>query len=119
MFLEEPEQNLHPALQSKLADLFYEVWQNTVGRVRFVFETHSEYLVRRFQVIAAQEIERGNYTTDEINGNIKVVYFPVNKDTYPMDFDDYGYFIRDFDSGFFDEAGRSYRELVRMERGIK
>ena len=70
-------------------------------------------------MIAAQEIERGNYTTDEINDNIKVVYFPVNKDPYPMDFDDYGYFIRDFDSGFFDEAGRSYRELVRMERGIK
>ena len=119
MFLEEPEQNLHPALQSKLADLFYEVWKNTGGRVRFVVETHSEYLVRRLQVIAAQEIGRGNYTTDEINDDIKVVYFPVNKDPYSMDFDDYGYFIRDFDSGFFDEAGRSYRELVRMERGIK
>ena len=117
--IEEPEQNMHPALQSKLADLFYEVWKNKGGKVRFVVETHSEYLVRRLQVIAAQEIERGNYTTDEINDNIKVVYFPVNKDPYPMDFDDYGYFIRDFDRGFFDEAGRSYRELVRIERGIQ
>lgn len=119
LIVEEPEMNMHPKMQSLLADLFYEAFNLSKGSLQFVVETHSEYLVRRLQVIAAQEIERGNYTTDEINDNIKVVYFPVNKDPYPMDFDDYGYFIRDFDSGFFDEAGRSYRELVRMERGIK
>lgn len=119
LIVEEPEMNMHPKMQSLLADLFYEAFNLSKGNLQFVVETHSEYLVRRLQVIAAQEIERGNYTTDEINDNIKVVYFPVNKDPYPMDFDDYGYFIRDFGSGFFDEAGRSYRELVRMERGIK
>ena len=117
LIIEEPEINLHPNRQSLLADLMLDLF-NTFG-IQVIVETHSEYLVRKMQVIAAQEIERGNYTTDEINDNIKVVYFPVNKDPYPMDFDDYGYFIRDFDSGFFDEAGRSYRELVRMERGIK
>lgn len=119
LIVEEPEMNMHPKMQSLLADLFYEAFNLSKGNLQFVVETHSEYLVRRLQVIAAQEIERGNYTTDEINDNIKVVYFPVNKDPYPMDFDDYGYFIRDFGSGFFDEAGRSYRELVRMERRIK
>ncbi|MBQ0121546.1 MAG: AAA family ATPase [Bacteroidales bacterium] len=119
MLIEEPEQNLHPKLQSLLADMFFEVYEKSDGRIQLVVETHSEYLVRKLQVIAAQNIERGSYTTEEVNENIKVMFFPENGCTYSMEFDDYGYFIRDFATGFFDEAGRSYRELVRMERGIK
>lgn len=47
--IEEPEQNLHPALQSKLADFFCSI-SRTHGYLCLI-ETHSEYLIRRAQVI--------------------------------------------------------------------
>lgn len=47
--LEEPEQNLHPALQSKLADLFCSL--SVIHGHPCLIETHSEYLIRRAQVI--------------------------------------------------------------------
>ena len=55
--IEEPESNLHPALQSKLADFF----TNAVNHLpflpspRFIIETHSEYLIRKLQYITGKE----------------------------------------------------------------
>ena len=117
MFLEEPEQNLHPALQSKLADLFYEVWKDANGKIRFIVETHSEYLVRRLQVIAAEKIKSG-VSVEEINEDFKVFYFPEDGTPYSMDFQRNGCFEESFGPGFFDEAGNSYRALFKLERGL-
>lgn len=117
MFLEEPEQNLHPALQSKLADLFYEVWNATKGKIRFVVETHSEYLVRRLQVTAAEKIKSG-VSVEEINEDFKVYYFPEDGVPYSMDFQRNGCFEECFGPGFFDEAGKSYRALFKLEKGL-
>ena len=119
MFLEEPEQNLHPALQSKLADLFYEVWKYTNGKIRFIVETHSEYLVRRLQVIAARLIFDGVKYTKEVNEDFKVYYFPEEGNPYSLNFRNEGHFDRKFGEGFFDEAGRSYHTLTKLERGIR
>ena len=80
MFVEEPEQNLHPSLQSRLADLFYEVWNMTKGKVRFVVETHSEYLVRKMQVIVANAILSERKSIDKVNQDIKVYYFSDKKE---------------------------------------
>ncbi len=52
VIIEEPELNLHPALQSKLADLFLDVHQ--MWGIDFLIETHSEYILRRSQVIGGQ-----------------------------------------------------------------
>lgn len=49
IIIEEPEQNLHPALQSKLADFFCSL--NREHGYHCLVETHSEYLIRRAQVI--------------------------------------------------------------------
>lgn len=117
MFLEEPEQNLHPALQSKLADLFYEVWKDANGKIRFIVETHSEYLVRRLQVIAAEKIKSG-VSVEEINEDFKVYYFPEDGTPYSMDFQRNGCFKESFGRGFFDEAGNSYRALFKLEKGL-
>lgn len=119
VFLEEPEQNLHPALQSKLADLFYEVWNDTNGKIRFVVETHSEYLVRRLQVIAARLIFDGVKYTKEVNEDFKVYYFNEEGSPYSLNFRNDGHFDRKFGEGFFDEAGRSYHTLTKLERGIR
>ncbi|MBR6989510.1 MAG: ATP-binding protein [Bacteroidaceae bacterium] len=118
-FIEEPEQNLHPALQSKLAEMFYEVWKESHGNISFIVETHSEYLVRHTQVIAAKEIDNGVYTTDEFNEVMKVYYFPEHDQPYLMGYRQNGYFERQFGKGFYDEASNSARELYKIDKGIK
>ena len=117
--IEEPEQNMHPKLQSKLADLLYEVWKESNGNLQFVVETHSEYLVRRLQVIAARLIFDGVKYTKEVNEDFKVYYFPEEGNPYSLNFRNEGHFDRKFGEGFFDEAGRSYHTLTKLERGIR
>ena len=51
--IEEPETNLHPALQSKLADLFIECYEKY--DIQFIIETHSEYLIRKLQYLIAKK----------------------------------------------------------------
>lgn len=115
IIIEEPEQNLHPALQSKLADLFKEVYNMTEGRVRFIVETHSEYLIRRSQVLVAEE----HYADEEMlekENPFKVYYFPKDGTPYDMIYRLNGHFEEAFGEGFFDEAGKWTRELIRTKR---
>lgn len=117
MFIEEPEQNLHPALQSKLADLFYEVWKESNGRIRFVVETHSEYLVRRFQVRVAMIISQAGDNIENVNHDVKVYYFQEGKTPYKqLSFKNNGRFNDKFGEGFYDEAVRSNHQLTLIER---
>lgn len=118
LYIEEPEQNLHPALQSRLAEMFYEVWKNTDGKVEFVVETHSEYLVRQTQVIAAKAIDNGEYTTDEVNDIFKVYYFPEEGLPYSMNYRQNGYFEKPFGTGFYDTSGNLSRELYKIDRRL-
>lgn len=98
ILLEEPEQNLHPAIQSKLADLLYNI--NKEFGVRFVIETHSEYLVRKTQIIVAEEY---NNSLDYIP--FKIYYLPSDeKLPYEMQYRSDGKFSNEFGEGFFDEA---------------
>jgi len=52
LILEEPETNMHPALQSKLADMI--IMAKNKFNVSFIIETHSEYLIRRLQFLVAR-----------------------------------------------------------------
>lgn len=115
--IEEPEQNMHPALQSKLADLFYEVWKESNGRIRFVVETHSEYLVRRFQVRVAMIISKAGDNIENVNHDVKVYYFQEGKTPYKqLSFKNNGRFNDKFGEGFYDEAVRSNHQLTLIER---
>ena len=64
MLLEEPEANLHPAFQSKLADLFSEVAVDYEQQL--IVETHSEYMVRKFQYLVVL-ILSGNTANSRCN----------------------------------------------------
>ena len=99
--------------------MFYEVWKESHGNISFIVETHSEYLVRHTQVIAAKEIDNGVYTTDEFNEVMKVYYFPEHDQPYLMGYRQNGYFERQFGKGFYDEASNSARELYKIDKGIK
>ncbi len=111
--IEEPEQNLHPKLQSMLADLFADIY-NDYG-FRFVIETHSEYIIRSVQNIVLQQSYNDQEELDEKNP-FKVYYFPTNRAPYDMGFMPSGRFKNKFDSGFFDEAGRLHMTIIKHER---
>ena len=104
---EEPELSLHPKLQSKLAEVFYDA--NINFGIDFIIETHSEYLVRKTQVIVA------NMKEGEMNP-FNVVYVPAGDKPYNMDYLYDGRFARPFGSGFFDEADNLAMELFLMEK---
>lgn len=105
--IEEPEQNLHPALQSRLADFFCDV--SDKGQCQFLIETHSEYLVRRIQLIAQEKFWRTDMTGDN---PFKVFYFPESGEPYDMNLLKTGEFERHFGEGFYDEASALHRELL-------
>lgn len=105
LIFEEPEQNLHPALQSKLADLFADIHKKFGYNV--IVETHSEYMIRRTQALIA---------SDEVpfeKNPFHVYYFPQGELPYDMEYKENGLFINKFGSGFFDEAGKSQMDIIR------
>jgi len=114
ILLEEPEQNLHPAVQSQLADLIYEV--NKKFDLRFIIETHSEYLVRHSQVIAAKLLFEERVSLSTINETIKVYFISQERGVVDMLFLDNAKFDDHFDEGFFDQAARESLTISRMER---
>ena len=115
IIVEEPELNLHPALQSKLADLFLDVHQKF--KIDFLIETHSEYILRRSQVmVAVNEFEIAP------NENpFCVYYFPkdLSQMPYKLEYQQDGSFNRNFGDGFFDEASSSTLELLKIKRQKK
>ena len=113
ILIEEPEQNLHPSLQSKLAELLYEI--NMSYHIRFIVETHSEYLIRRAQVLVGDMECKTQEEIDEKNP-FKVFYFPENGVPYDMGMAPTGKFLRNFDEGFFDVAAKLNMEVIRRER---
>lgn len=110
VLIEEPEQNLHPAFQSLLANLFTEVY--SLYNLRLIIETHSEYLVRRSQTLVAK-----NYVKDGefINNPFAVFYLDNAIGVYEMKYELNGKFAREFGSGFFDVSDNEALELFDME----
>lgn len=111
VILEEPEQNLHPKLQSKLAELLHELYSKY--RIRFIVETHSEYLIRKTQVMVGEL-----YNTDEkLRENpFRVYYFPSDGNPYDMEYTPSGKFAKPFGEGFFDEAANLHMAVLRNSR---
>lgn len=109
IIIEEPEQNLHPMLQSKLADMFYEI--HRAYGFRFIVETHSEYLIRKTQVIVRDF--HNHYHTLEGNP-FKIYYFNSENDQpyYEIEYQKDGCFANDFGKGFFDEASSLALEIL-------
>ena len=112
IIFEEPEQNLHPNLQSKLADLFLDVHKRF--GINVLVETHSEYLVRRSQVLVAEAKYKDEQELAD-KCSFKVYYFPENETPYDMEYQITGAFKNNFGDGFFDEAGKMDIIVLRNE----
>ncbi|MBP5335907.1 MAG: AAA family ATPase [Bacteroidales bacterium] len=104
LLIEEPEIHLHPRLQSLLADM---IWELAIKyKIRSIVETHSEYLVRRIQVICAKYATEQKISNNEMKDKcpVRVFYFEKGKGAYDLEIQSNGKFKNEFGSGFFDEA---------------
>ena len=117
IIIEEPEQNLHPKMQSYLADLFY--YLAKYKDIRMLIETHSEYLIRKSQVIVSEENFSDIQELEE--NNLFWVYYLPSDDSapYKMQYTISGRFANKFGEGFFDEAGKANLITLRKEKGLK
>ena len=109
IIIEEPEQNLHPKMQSYLADLFY--YLAKYESLRMLIETHSEYLIRKSQVLVAEEKYSDQEELDD-NNPFWVYYLPSDDSApYEMKYRTDGKFSNEFGTGFFDTASNLAFEL--------
>ena len=99
--IEEPEIHLHPRYQSLLAEMFYDAYK-TYG-IHFIIETHSEYLIRKSQVIVAGLQYESNKDAEE-KCPFRTYYMPKDGKPYSLGYRKDGKFVEEFGSGFYDEA---------------
>jgi predicted ATPase len=113
LILEEPEANLHPNLQSKLADVL--VYIQTIINIKFIIETHSEYFIRKLQYLTAKK---------ELKTDDSVIYY-FNDDKYVTNkepkvkeifINEDGGLTDSFGPGFFDEATKLQFDLIKLNR---
>ena len=114
IFIEEPEIHLHPALQSKLAEMFLYAYKKY--NIRFIVETHSEYLVRKLQTLVAKR--------ELIPDDVSLFYLydpnpekrPVNTPQVKKINIKYDGRLDDtFGEGFFDEADNMAMDLLSIK----
>lgn len=117
--IEEPEIHLHPAYQSMLADMIVEAYK--AFNIHFIIETHSEYLVRKLQVLVAA---KGNEEDLQIsNDEISIIYVNSPKvveekgvpQVKKIGVQEDGRLDSPFGTGFFDEADNQAMELLRIK----
>ena len=113
--IEEPEQNLHPAMQGKLAEMFLDFYLEF--GLQSIIETHSEYIIRRSQVLVAKGLRSKKFSLED--NPFKVYYFPDNADPYDMGYMENGRFSNKFGPGFMDVAGDSNLELLDLTSLIR
>ncbi len=113
--VEEPEVHLHPKYQSLLTEMFAEAYQKY--NIHFIIETHSEYLIRKLQVMVADKETALtpndvslNYVEKDENGvstNRKIEILEDGRLSEP------------FGSGFYDEATSLSMNLLQIKMSIK
>ena len=104
--IEEPEANLHPSFQSKLADLFLDAWIKYDHE--FVIETHSEYLIRKLQY----HVGSGKIDPSVIN----IYYFDKDEEPRKININKDGSLSEEFGPGFYDEADNIAIEIFKLNK---
>lgn len=116
ILIEEPETNLHPSFQSKLADLLIDASKKF--NIQFIIETHSEYLIRKIQFLTAKKVIKPADTQ---------IYYFYEPDKIPdneqqvkkIEINEAGNLSDDFGRGFFDEADNIAINIFNMTKNQK
>jgi AAA15 family ATPase/GTPase len=115
IIIEEPEANLHPKLQSLLADMFIDA--AIKFNIQFIIETHSEYLIRKLQYLTANKKHEYNIKPEDTaiyyfndpktlkKGEKQVRRINIRKD---------GILDGNFGPGFFDEASNLIMDILKI-----
>lgn len=111
--IEEPEIHLHPRMQSLLADMFVEAYRKY--NIHFIIETHSEYLIRKLQLLVAGQ----NKDLAISNQEVSLLYIYSKDDAKCLNEPQVkeigickdGYLNDSFGPGFFDESKTLSRQL--------
>lgn len=118
VIIEEPEANLHPSMQSKLAEMFIEATNKF--NIKIIAETHSEYLIRKLQFLIA----KNDSNIESENVVIYYFYKPTNElvkskkvnQIEKIEIDKFGRLSKEFGGGFFDEADNSALDLFLLNQ---
>lgn len=108
--IEEPEVHLHPKFQSLLAEMFVEAYKKY--NVHFIVETHSEYLIRKLQVMVADK------EISLTSGDISLNYVEKEEggsSNRKIDILEDGRLKEPFGPGFFDEADSLAMEILKYK----
>ena len=117
--IKEPESNLHPALQSKLGNIFCDFIKYDYNSNRkLLIETHSEYLIRKIQTLVAKK---------ELDKDKVIIYYISQKQKLSKDeplvkkinINERGVMSEPFGSGFFDESDSIVGELLEIRLSQK
>ncbi|MDA8894937.1 DUF3696 domain-containing protein [Flavobacteriales bacterium] len=111
LILIEPESNLHPDLQSKLADLIIDA--NNKFSIQFIIETHSEYLIRKLQYwtsigkINPEQTILNYFDKDQLKKTIKINQITIDKT---------GNLSDNLGEGFIDHAPKLMLDLLNLKK---
>ncbi len=108
--IEEPETGLHPAFQSKMAEMIVDA--QMTFEINFIIETHSEYFIRKLQFLTATKV---------LNPGDAVIYYFNNPKKVPANeeqikkitIDENGSLSDTFGTGFIDEGTNLKFDLLR------
>ena len=111
IILEEPESNLHPSLQSKLAEIISEIYRLT--NANLIIETHSEYLIRKLQyLVATKKVDQSKISINYFNMALKKKQQFIQ--TKLINIDSNGTLTDEFGPGFYDEANNLSIDLFLL-----
>jgi predicted ATPase len=112
ILIEEPEANLHPNLQAKLAEFFIDATSRF--NIQFILETHSEYLIYKFQEYIGKQIIKPSdvalYYLNHPDSDKKYVNRVPIKEDGSIEYEKY------FGTGFFDEQTNLKLSLLNIQR---
>ena len=112
LFLEEPETNLHPSAQQKLADILYDLSQF----VDVYIETHSEYIINRMRL---RELE--DKVKDGDTENLNILFTELNDGVTKISnvkIDEFGAIIN-WPKGFFDQTMEDAQKLLELNLSLR
>lgn len=116
LLIEQPELHLHPSVQTRLAEVLAAASRS--GR-RFIVETHSEHFVRGLQLAISNERTKPRAKSRLSAKEVRFLYVPeAPKQTIALEVNEWGEFLQDWPSGFFDEAYRLSMQLLQNKMRV-